>query len=100
MLVECSLYEPLRLGYDDLFQAPVVQGKRVGPGSPFSTSSLRQGRPSMWRSASRGTPRSWRRWREQGWREQGWRFLINFICCRRWQRMMLQLCLYLFYPRA
>ncbi len=29
ILVECSLYEPLRLGYDDLFQAPVVQGKRM-----------------------------------------------------------------------
>jgi hypothetical protein len=31
MLFECSLYDPLRLPYDDLFQAPVlvVQGKRV-----------------------------------------------------------------------
>ena len=29
MLFECSLYDPLRLEYDDLFQAPVVEGKRV-----------------------------------------------------------------------
>ena len=76
MLVECSLYEPLRLGYDDLFQAPVVQGKRVMRFAILNQQPAARAAKYVAECKSRHA-QELAEVAEQGWREQGWRLSIT-----------------------